>query len=421
MLVLAAILMLVLIGILGLSLDVAHVRMSFQESQAAADAASLAAAGQVLDDDPATDFALTRNAALRVALLNKVAGAAVRLDANWGNAPDGDIVIGSWDRIAQTFEPYSVTTHVGPAHNAVLVRAQRTASSAGGSLALYFGPAFGAPTSEVSRSAIAVRSGDWGPGVLVLHPTMSGAFDLRGRAEIQVPKDSIQVNSSHAQALKVTGTPNVRRIVARHVDVHGGYQIPSGTSFPTPSAGAEVVPDPLVALPYPDKSTMPNRGRINHAGNFSPGWYPGGVDFDTGTAHLVAGIYVFGAQGITLRGSALLEGDRVMLFIDQGARVSVTGNTAGLVLSPPPSDTYEGVVLFQHRTNSLACTLTGNGTLELKGTLYLPGALLEMDGTVPRKLGRVIVDRLLIRGQSSYLVTGIGHPPQGPKTSFLVE
>jgi Flp pilus assembly protein TadG len=420
-LVLVALLMLVLIGFLGLSLDVAHVRTSAQELQAAADAAALAAVQLVSADDPSMSWPKTRNEAIAVAGKNLVAGAPLVLDANWGNWEQGDIVIGSWDRLEQVFVPSSVDAHVTPVHDAVLVRARRTAHSSSGSLELYFGRIFGVHSSEVSRTAIAQWAGDPGPGVLLLHPTKVSALDIRARALLAVPHDGVQVNSSSDQALRVSGASGVPRLEARGISVHGGALVPDGTCYPLPKEGADVVSDPLAGLPYPDKTSMPNRGRIQKAGNYQPGWYPAGLDFDSGVAQLAPGIYVFGAPGIQLHGTALLQGERVMLFVDMGGRLTLSGTGPGIDLTAPPGETYEGVAIFQHRGNSATSIVGPDALVNVGGTVYLAGARLEMDGVSDRTIGRIVAESLVLKGSSTYTVTGIGHPPPGVRSCFLVK
>jgi hypothetical protein len=178
--------MLVLIGSWA-SPDVAHVQRR-AELQSVADAAALAAVQIVSDDDPGTSWANTRTEAITVAGRNLVAGAPLELDANWGNAETGDIVIGSWDRLERVFTPSSVDAHVVPVHDAVLVRARRTASPSGG-LALSSRqlrvPAAG------HRVAIAQWAGDPVRAFCsFIHQV--GPLDIRGRVVLHVPHDGIR-------------------------------------------------------------------------------------------------------------------------------------------------------------------------------------------------------------------------------------
>ena len=134
-LIVVAILALVLIGLVGLALDGAWVLSTSQQLRHAADAAALNGARYVKTDIEPYDA--LRAAAMNVALANDAAKNDVNLDANAGNDPAGDIVVGFWDFPTRTFTP----TVTGP--NAVRVRAHRTDSNADGKLALFLGPVFG--------------------------------------------------------------------------------------------------------------------------------------------------------------------------------------------------------------------------------------------------------------------------------------
>ncbi|HZJ71783.1 MAG TPA: pilus assembly protein TadG-related protein, partial [Planctomycetota bacterium] len=94
-LILVVILALVLIGLVGLAMDGAWVLNTSQQLRHAADAAALNAARYVKTDVEPYDA--LRAAAMNVALANDAAKSDVNLDANAGNDPAGDIVVGFWD------------------------------------------------------------------------------------------------------------------------------------------------------------------------------------------------------------------------------------------------------------------------------------------------------------------------------------
>ena len=163
---------------------------------------------------------------------------------------------------------------------------------------------------------------------------------------------------------------------------------------------------------------MPNRGRINAPGNYQPGWYPGGVDFGAGVVSLSPGIYVFGPPGLQIRDTGTVRGARVMVFLDAGASLKMSGTSPGLDLEAPPADVYLGIAIFQHRGTALPCLVSGEGTFRVRGTVYLANARLDMAGAVDREIGRVVAESMVLKGSSVYTVTGIGHPRRA-RTSFL--
>lgn len=416
-LVLVMLLFLVLLGFAGLALDTALVRTTGQELQAAADSAALAAAERIRDDDAASDWPLVRQAGVACAAANSAANDSVTIGDNAGNGAGGDIVLGIWDHTARTFTPDS------EAPNAVRVTTRRTGSSPDGPLELLFGGAFGANTSDISRTAIATHSrGGGAANVIVLDPTIGKAFDMRGNTVLLSYNGGIQVNSNHgADALYLNGAPGDPRVRSASIRVVGTSRYPSGSLAPAPIDGSPVIPDPLADLPYPNAMAMTDRGGITGPGSYEPGYYPDGIDFNGGEALLAPGVYYIGAPtGVNLHGSALLRGDDVMIFLGVGAPFVIGGIDAGMVITAPSSGTYEGVSLFAHRDTDLVFDISGTGEFQLVGTMYMAGGKLEMDGTVDRQIGRIIVDTLQFRGNGTYQITGEGPPDTRPLTTYLV-
>jgi hypothetical protein len=92
-----------------------------------------------------------------------------------------------------------------------------------------------------------------------------------------------------------------------------------------------------------------------------------------------------------------------------------------LDLSAPTSGIYDGIVFYQHRQNSNLCDVQGGGLFDLRGTMYLKNAELQMDGRVHREVGRIVVFRQLLRGTGIYTIPGLGPPSTKPKKVYLVE
>ena len=404
-----------LLGFVGLALDTAQVRKTTQELQAAADAAALAAARLVFEDDPATDFLATRQAAVDIALANVAARDACQVESNMANDAAGDVVVGLWDPSSRTFTPDTT------APDAVKVTVRRTADSPGGDVPLLFGPIFGTSSTELARSAIASLGAADDAVVLVLHPTLYGALELKGNAFMDALEGKIQVDSNSDCGIHLNGAPDVPRLRALKTRVVGDFCAPTNSIRTPPVPNSPYVADYLLHLPYPDKATMPDHGSIAGPGTYDPGYYPGGVDFNDGVAQLNPGIYVFGPPGVNVHGDAMLVGDGVMLFIDEGAKFTISGNMPGLDIGAPTSGVYEGISVFQHRANTLPCEVSGGGTFQVGGTMYLANGHLEMDGNVDRHIGRIVIWTQLLRGNGRYFITGEGPPPTGPLYAYLVE
>jgi hypothetical protein len=66
-------------------------------------------------------------------------------------------------------------------------------------------------------------------------------------------------------------------------------------------------------------------------------------------------------------------------FYTQGA-TTLTGS-GNMNLSAPTSGTYNGVLVFQARSDSSAMSITGSGGDSIKGILYAPAAPLTLTGS----------------------------------------
>ena len=422
--ILVAILGVLLLGFVGLAVDAGHVYTVGGQLQDAADAAALAAARQVLDDNSTGGtFQITRDAALAVAAANKAAGNGVLLDANTPNDSDGDIVVGTWDAGTATFTPSTASP------NAVKVLARCTKDSPSGPLPLLFGGLFGVTSSDVSRSAIAMSIPTSDPIVHVHDPANRETLFMTGSANLDVGTGKVQVNSCDKASICLTGTPN---LYGSQISTNGGAQYPAGSIHGVLKEYAPTMPDPLADI-LPDsfafsslKSGLPkpkgNNGSITTTGIYSPGYYPKGLDIKSTTlVTLKSGTYVFGTKA-NMGGSAMLLGDGVTILFDQNITFSVLGG-ASIDISPPTSGQFTGLAMMFHRntTSSSACSLGGNGLIDMEGSLYVPKGTLKLHGTGGlQSIGQIVTFRLDIKGKSEITSKKIV-PPDGGGSVYLVD
>lgn len=402
-----------LVAVVGLAVDTGHVITTGRELQSVADASALAAAARLAverrDEPDDTVFDTTRQVAIDVAGSNRAANVTVVLDANAGNAASGDVVVGAWDAVARTF----TATTTFP--DAVRVHARRTGASANGALDLYFGKAFGVPTSDVQRRATA-RVIQMDPRILVLDPTKRAAMRLNGTPALLVPGGRVHVNSTASCGYDSLGTT---QLVTGLLSVCGTACYPAGKVNGEVQDYADPIPDPLAWL-LPDMAAwnafrdgLPEplgaSGAIATSGTFDPGHYPGGMNLSASdVVTLLPGIYVIGDNGIDLKGSAFVEGDGVCLLIDRGGDVDVGGSDAGLRIGPPTSGPFTNVALFTHRfpTGKQTVKLAGGGLLELRGTIYVPSGHLDVGGQPARTIGAIIANTVEFSGTATYTMTG---------------
>ena len=97
-------------------------------------------------------------------------------------------------------------------------------------------------------------------------------------------------------------------------------------------------------------------------------------------ATLNPGVYYLNGGGFSMSGNANLTAIGVMLYnAGPSGNISITGN-GSVTMSPPTSGTYQGISVFQNRTVNSQVAITGNGSLNLTGSIYAPDANLTVTG-----------------------------------------
>ena len=420
--VLGAVVALVLIALAGLAIDTAWVMSARQQLQRTADAAALAGAARI--QGSGTEQAAARAAALNTALGNPVVGCCpngVALDPNPSNDPNGDVVVGKW-KFDDATKDY-VFDPADPSPDAVQVRARCGAGTLNAAVPLFFGGLFGRSTVQGGRPATARLAPPATPLVLVLDPSRSGALTIGGSVHLDVSGAAIQVDSSDPCAMTSNGA--AATITASRVRVVGASCTGNGTVSGNVVTGSDYLPDPLAALPEPDTMGMPDLGSINGGGDYLPGYYPGGIDLNSGTARLSPGLYVIGSQapgnGISMSGNAFVDATSgVTLFLENGGSYSAAGGS-GLHITAPSSGTYAGIGFFQSRANLATFEVDGNVDFDVEGTVYLPSAELSLQGDVGRRFGRLLARTMDLGGNATVAVDGSLVPPTGAPVPFLVQ
>lgn len=443
-----AIVILVLIGFVGLAIDWGYMTWTAQKLQNAADAAALAGAQQVW-----WSHSDARAAAIDLASRNEAGGAAVTLDSNLTNDPNGDVVIGIYDRVNKTFTASTDTQRA----NAVRVAARRTTGSVDGPLPLIFGPIFDKDTAEVERFGIAVAIG--GPArdsVIALNEKEKNSFYLYGNAHLDLGEGSAQVNSTHPSGAVFQG--NDMTFLAGEVNmVSSDYtdrgnpdlnSIDMNTSEPT-------VLDPLAGLPEPTPGAPMNPTQINPATEawtyYEPGYYPNGLDLQAGdNVYLNPGIYILengdptnpSKPAFAINGHANLTGYGVMFFIKFGSllhngtgevRITPMNEEQSIAASEafldPGIPDYAGIQFFQARDNTQMATFNGTSLFTGTdasidggaGTFYFPEAKVEFGGTGDMYIDSIIADQIHVYGSGKVTVTRGYDGRQGGDEVYLVE
>ena len=321
-----AVMILVLVGIVGLSLDYAWGALAAHQLHNGADAGALAGALNVK-----VDWVRGMNDAVAIAHRNSADLLPITVAMNLPNDPAGEVVVGRWIRQERRFIPTTL------APNAVKVVADRSDQHAGAPpVSLLFGQMFGKPNQIMWRHAIAISTGQRGAGILVLSHDPELDFTAPGWTykdtgmvggggmyiDLRGPGDrvgDIQVNSngngtgggSEKNAFVFNGSS--ADIYAANFNVVGStkpdpdsdawanlYPPPPDIPFSV-NTGVDYMEDPLQDVPAPDVSAM----SVSHVGTITdkmivdegtvsptdpdlrileldPGYYPGGIDISGG-------------------------------------------------------------------------------------------------------------------------------------------
>jgi Flp pilus assembly protein TadG len=398
----------VLLGVAALAIDCALLMAERRHAQAAADAAALAAAVDLIRTPG--------NSSNTVAAV----GAARQTASNVGSINYG------YSDSSKT-PNLTVTTNIPPTsgaftdsskypnHVEVIVEWNQPRG---------FSAIWGSAPTPVRARAVArpdILS------ILTLSPTQTRGLDLAGTA-LQAPgKVIIDSTTSTALGDSVGGGS----VTAQKVDVVGGNSLGSGAASPPPTTGVPSTADPLASLPLPSYGTyggLPNPLPVGYStstfqytapANGSSTIYPGRyakitvgpnarVTMSPGVYYLI-GSASTSPPPTSMQIAGTLTGDEVLIYNGQWmggttnpttvGKIQIT-NTAKVTLTPPTSGTWQGISIFQDRDALATMTLAGGSGTNISGLVYAAKAPVLAAGG-----GNVVPGSAFIVGS---LVTGGG-------------
>lgn len=274
--------------------------------------------------------------------------------------------------------------------------------------------------SSSSPSSLPMTPLDWqnqSVGILLLDQESLGALTLSGNGNMRItnPNATVVVNSNNIAAVKMSGNA---KITATVFDITGDPGIQkSGNAkiIGTVRTNVSPTPDPLIDVPalVPPTQTF-SKAKVsgNTSATLSPGTYVGGISVSANArVALSPGIYYLQGGGLSISGNATVTGMGVMIYnapAQSTDKISISGN-ANLTLSPITSGTFAGISIYQSRGSAVDMRISGNGTLNMDGVLYMPGALLDIPGNGNVNLqclasSRFIVNRLNFSGNGTFNV-----------------
>ena len=195
----------------------------------------------------------------------------------------------------------------------------------------------------------------------------------------------IYINSAGPTAVTMSGSSQIDTTggATTNIVASGGSAVlTSGTATisPSPSLGTAVASDPFSSMSPPTVGTCTYGSPVVVTNNttLSPGTYCGGIiTSGTETITLSPGLYII-KSGIIESGSPTFNGTGVTLYFNTGG---ITGSGTGTFnLSAPTSGTWQGVVLYEDRTDSSGITLSGSTGTQVNGLVYMPKGNLTYSG-----------------------------------------
>jgi hypothetical protein len=254
--------------------------------------------------------------------------------------------------------------------------------------ARFFSQIFG--SAPVAVNARAVAFGGPKPystgAIVLLDPSGKDALNISGTG-VTAGGGSVIVNSNNSEAANASGGA---KLVAPEIDITGDYKVSGGASFTgTVKTGQTAISDPLASLPVPDPTTFTTQSssKLSYSSGshtLNPGRYIGGINISSPAAVTFSpGVYYIDGGGLTVSGGGSLTGNQVMIYNAPASGsdgITISGSGV-LQLTPPTNGIYEGLTLFQSRTSDATANFSGGSSTSLKGTFYLPGALLNASGS----------------------------------------
>ncbi|WP_146989625.1 TadE/TadG family type IV pilus assembly protein [Bradyrhizobium macuxiense] len=289
---------------------------------------------------------------------------------------------------------------------------------------------FGSGAVPVTARAVAL--GNVGTGcVLALDPTANPAVTVKGNTQLNLINCNLYDDSNGSSALNVSGTATIS---AAMVGVVGGV---SGTSSITATngirTGIRAIGDPYanVTPTMPTWCDYSNKFNVKGTTTLSPGSYCGDISVAAGaTLTFNPGIYYFNGANLSVAGNATITGTGVTLVFtgSSGNWGSATiGSNANVSLTAPTSGTTAGIAIYGDRRMPVGSSfnLTGGGTQNLQGAVYLPKAALSFSGGngTSTTCTQIIADTISIVGNSNVQVNcaAMGGNAIGTATAQLVE
>ncbi len=377
----------VLLGFVGLAVDVGYMFYTKRQLQVAADAAALAGASVLTAGAPTLSVITT--VANHDAALNGIT-----------TGTNGSTVTVTWP-----YTPQSMCANC-TSNNYVEVAVSQTKQTGFMSL-------FGTNPTTVAARAVAFAQNS--PGCMFTlnqngaAPNGGGIFLNGALLFVDAPTCAIYIDSaSNTSALNV-GSSFIASLTAKSIGIVGnpGYNSGFFSSInPRPVGGMVLVSDPLAYLTPPATGAcLPSHVAVVAAAGatLTPGNYCAGatgtpaISVKTTGVTFSPGTYIINGEGFATGGlsinavstNASVTGTGVTFYFYNGATFALSGpgsifSANGITLTAPgPSSAYAGILFYQDRADNSTATLGGYfGKLDLEGAVYIPDGTLSFPAVI---------------------------------------
>ncbi len=407
-------------GILGMVVDVGYGYFAKQTMQAAADSAAMAAAIAAEPSGGVCDGTTV------LCQTNYTCPPSPTSTSNFGA---GCLYAKQNGLSGQTVTMSSGNGTVGGANTSYWVTATATQQ-----LPVLFSRVLGATTASASATATGgvISSGSGSGCIITLDPSAKAAFWVTGTASV-TSSCGIYDDSNNSEALWSEGSSTT---TAPSISVVGGTHIVgSSVITPSPTTGVSPMADPLASLPAPSYSGCDHTSfklTGSASATLNPGVYCNGISITASVAlTLNPGIYILNGGGLSLTGCCTtVTGSGVFFYNTSNGysfgALTMTGGSS-VNLSAPTSGTYKGILFYQDRTitSSATNTIVGGSSPTMSGTVYMPTAALNFEGSSTSGLTMALIaDTVKITGSTKLnkdttgALTGL---PQSSITASLVQ
>ncbi len=390
----------VIVGIVAINLDGGRLLEERRRTQAAADAAALAA-GADLYENYWTNKGQDPNRTAQAAAVKSAASNGLPASAVTVNIP-----------------PKSGTFAGQAGYVEVLINR---------SIGATFGRIFTNQDLPVVGRGVA-RGEPLKIGLILLAPSGADAFLNKSLAFTMI-NSPIIVNSSDPAAYD---QPNFGVTIASRYDITGGYSNSGGALLlGTMRTGVPPTPDPLAFLPVPSTGGAPVRSAVPLTVNsllptvLQPGIYQGGIHVKSlSVVVMTPGVYIMQGGGFQVDNLATVTALEVMVYNTTGGYapgpITIAGN---VVMTAPLSGIYQGVSYFQDRNLAQPITMSGIGLTVLTGVVYAAKAPVSLSGLAAVGLdvlgGAYVVNSLTVQGVGSVNIDLKLNPPRVPDVRLV--